>query len=128
MTSMNTVAENNLAIENNSGQGKVDEIPDGVEGWSWGACLLTWVWAIGNNTWVGLLALLPYVGLVMSIILGYKGRKWAWQNKKWQSVEHFQDVQRKWTLWGIVFSVVSLVVGIWIFFQMPSMFGNYPGI
>ena len=33
-------------------------IPDGVRGWSWGAFLLNWIWAIGNKTWIGLLALI----------------------------------------------------------------------
>lgn len=114
-----------MMVENNSGQGKVEVLPEGVEGWSWGACLLTWIWAIGNNTWIGLLALLPYVGLVMSIILGYKGRKWAWQNKKWESVEHFQSVQKKWSIWGVVISIAMLVIGIWIILMMPSLLDAY---
>ncbi len=99
-------AELDIGSENNSGQGKVDNIPEGVKGWSWGAFLLSWIWALGNRTWIGLLAFVPYIGLIMAIILGIKGRQWAWQNKRWDSLEHFQRVQKKWSFWGVL-----LVVG-----------------
>jgi hypothetical protein len=94
--------------ENNSGQGKVEKLPDGVAGWSWGAFLLNWIWAIGNNTWIGLIAFLPYVGFIMAIVLGMKGRQWAWQNKRWDSVEHFQRVQKRWSLWGVLLTVIVI--------------------
>ena len=94
--------------ENNSGQGKVEKLPDGVAGWSWGAFLLNWIWAIGNNTWIGLIAFLPYVGFIMSIVLGMKGRQWAWQNKRWDSVEHFQRVQKRWSVWGVLLTVIVI--------------------
>jgi hypothetical protein len=84
-----------------------DGLPKGVKGWSWGAFFLTWVWAIGNRTWIGLLALIPYVNFIMAIVLGIKGREWAWKNKEWESVEHFQRVQRRWSIWG-----VALVFGL----------------
>ncbi len=85
-------------------------VPEGIKGWSWGAFLLNWVWAIGNKTWIGLLALIPYGGLIMAIILGFKGREWAWQNKEWESVEHFQRVQKQWNFWGFIVAGVMLIV------------------
>lgn len=85
-------------IENTSGMGKETIIVDGIKGWSWVAFMFNWIWAIGNKTWIGLLALVPYIGFVMAIILGIKGREWAWRNKRWESLEHFQRVQRKWSL------------------------------
>ncbi|MCB2070724.1 MAG: hypothetical protein KDF67_14455, partial [Ottowia sp.] len=63
-------------------------------GWSWGAFLWNWIWAIGNQTWIGLLALVPLIGLFVAIYLGIRGRELAWQNRRWDSVEHFQRVQR----------------------------------
>ena len=87
-------------------------IPDGIRGWSWGAFLLSWVWAIGNKTWIGLLALIPYVGLIMAIILGIKGREWAWQNKEWDSIEHFQRVQKQWNRWAFIIVGALLVIGL----------------
>ena len=72
-----------------------NDIPQGVKGWSWGAFLLTPFWAIGNRTWIGLLAFIPYVSLVMAVVLGIKGREWAWKNKKWRDIQHFRSVQRR---------------------------------
>lgn len=97
------------ALENTSGMGKDAEIPDGVKGWSWGAFMFNWIWALGNRTWIGLIALIPYVGLIMSIMLGIKGREWAWRNKKWDSVEHFQKVQRRWSLWSLAFFGIAII-------------------
>lgn len=90
----------------------VDDIPPGIKGWSWGAFLWNWIWAIFNNTWIGLLALIPGVNLVMIFVLGAKGREWAWKNKKWDSVEHFNRVQRNWSLWGIWLAIASLVLAL----------------
>lgn len=87
---------------------KAIAIPDGVKGWSWGAFLLNWIWAIGNRTWIGLLTLVPLAGIIMAFILGFKGREWAWRNKNWESVEHFNQVQKKWSFWGI--ALVTCVI------------------
>ncbi len=89
-----------------------DDLPPGIKGWSWGAFLWNWIWAIFNNTWIGLLALIPGVNLVMIFVLGAKGREWAWKNKKWDSVEHFNRVQRKWSLWGIWLVVIGFVLAL----------------
>lgn len=87
-------------------------LPPGIAGWSWGAFLLNWIWAIGNKTWIGLLALVPYVGVIMAIVLGFKGREWAWKNKQWESVEHFNRIQKKWSYWGVM--VILIVAGVGI--------------
>ncbi len=110
--------------ENNSGQGKVDQLPEGIKGWSWGAFLLSWIWAIGNRTWIGLIALLPYVGFIMAIVLGIKGRQWAWQNKRWDSVEHFQQVQKKWSFWGVLIVVGIFGLGIVAAIAIPALVSN----
>ena len=90
---------------NTSGMGKDAVIPPGVAGWSWGAFLLNWIWAVGNRTWIGLLCWVPYLGFVMSFVLGFKGREWAWRNKRWESIEEFQRVQRLWSIWGTIIMV-----------------------
>lgn len=95
-------------------------IPDGVKGWSWGAFLLNWIWGPFNGTWIGMLSLVPYVGFVMMIVLGFKGREWAWKNKRWDSVEHFNRVQRLWSIWGVVIVLGSLVIGILAGIAMPA--------
>lgn len=41
-----------------------------------------------------------------------QGRELAWQNKRWESVEHFNEVQRKWSLWGIGLIFGTLLLGV----------------
>ncbi len=89
-------------------------LPAGVAGWSWGAFLLNWIWAIGNRTWIGLLALIPYAGLGVAIWLGIKGREMAWASRPWDSVEHFNRVQKKWSQWAIGIALFSVVIGVLI--------------
>ena len=95
---------------NNSGGGSAIVPPPGVAGWSWGAFLWNWIWALGNKTYVGVLAIIPYVGFIVAIYLGVKGRELAWRNKRWDSFEHFDSVQKKWSWWGVViiFGVIGL--------------------
>lgn len=97
-------------------------IPQGVKGWSWGAFLLSPFWAIGNRTWIGLLAFIPYVGWAMAIVLGFKGREWAWKNKKWRDVEHFRSVQKRWSAWAIGIVVVIVMTRLFVVepFRIPS--------
>jgi len=95
-------------------------MPDGVKGWSWGAFLLNWIWAIGNKTWIGLLALIPYAGFIMAIVLGFKGREWAWKNKKWESLEHFNKVQKRWSFWGVAIIVGVMVICVLAAIAIPQ--------
>ena len=79
-----------------------EAIPAEIDRWNWGAFLLNWIWGVGNNTFIALLTLVPFVGLVMPFVLGAKGSRWAWRNGRWDSVEHFKRVQRRWAIWGVV--------------------------
>jgi hypothetical protein len=109
------------SLVNSSGRGKTGTLPDGVIGWSWGAFFLNWIWAIGNKTYIGLLALVPYLGFIMAIVLGAKGREWAWQNKRWESVEHFNAVQRRWSFWGVVLTLGLVGLGIVAAILLPAL-------
>jgi hypothetical protein len=109
--------------ENNSGGGPAVVPPPGVKGWSWGAFLLNWIWAIFNKTWIGLLCLIPYVGLIVAIYLGIKGRELAWRNKRWDSLEHFASVQRKWSIWAGVLILGSFAIGIVAAILIPALAG-----
>jgi len=88
-------------------------LPAGVAGWSWGAFAFSWIWAIGNRTWWGLLGLVPGVGLVMRVVLGVKGREWAWRSRNWDSVDHFRRVQRRWSIAaGVCLVLLALVAAL----------------
>ncbi len=98
------------SLRNTSGQGQSAYVPPEVKsGWNWGAFSLTWIWAIGNNTWIGLVALVPAAELVMAIVLGIKGNEWAWQNRRFESVQQFREVQAAWSAWGILILILKLL-------------------
>lgn len=97
-----------------------DAVPESVKGWSWGAFLLNWIWAIGNRTWIGLLVLIPYLGFIMAILLGIKGREWAWKNRHWDSIDHFNEVQRRWSFWGVAIFVSLSIVGVLAAIALPA--------
>lgn len=109
---------------NTSGNGQAAVLPEELKGYNWGALLLSWIWGIGNKTYITLLsflvAFIPFIGglaaLGMNIWFGFKGNEWAWQNKHFESIEHFKSNQKKWTIAGIIVTIVSIIV--WIFFGM----------
>jgi hypothetical protein len=112
-----------------SGMGSNSAVPPEIRGWNWGGFLMTWIWGIGNNVWISFIALLgiiPWVGwiisLTMRIILGAKGNEWAWQHKKWDSIEHFKRTQRTWLWWGIGLIVLEIVMAIAVIVLIASLY------
>jgi len=107
-----STAIKSAAASNTSGQGFLEgEVPDEIKEWNWGAFFLTWIWGIGNKVWVALagLAPIPFAGLAVGIVLGIKGNEWAWQCKKWDSIEQFRHRQRIWMYWGIAALIAPFV-------------------
>lgn len=98
--------------QNTSGQGASAIVPDEIKGWNWGAFWLNWIWSIGNQVWIGLLSLV--IGIIMAIILGVKGNEWAWQNRKWVSVEQFKETQKKWAMWGWIYLGITVIITVLI--------------
>jgi hypothetical protein len=99
-----------VAPEDSSGMGIAAVAPEEIKRWSWGAFGLNWIWGLGNGTWIALLALVPYAGLIVAVVLGVKGNEWAWRNKRWESLAHFQRVQRTWGRWAIALLVAIVAV------------------
>jgi len=96
-------------MENTSGQGRLTEVPDEIKKWNWGAFFLNWIWGLGNQTYIALLCFIPIVNIVMPFVLGVKGSEWAWQNKRWENIEHFKSVQKKWAYWGIGIFILCIL-------------------
>ncbi len=106
-------------MQNDSGTGSMAQLPAQLKGLSFGAFALSFWWSIFNKSYIGLLCLVPYVGSVMPFVLLFKGNEWAWQNRRFDSIEHFQAVQKSWNTWGIVvfsisavFFVIALIAGL----------------
>jgi len=122
---------------NTSGQGALSLLPPELRGWNWGAFLLTWIWGIGHNVWIALVALgglIPYVGwiisIVMAIVLGARGNEWAWQKKKWDSIESFRKTQRTWMWYGVGMLIVQtlLVISVTILIVSLIMIATAGGL
>lgn len=123
------MADENMQImqkENTSGMGSKYPAPANVANrFNWGCFLLTWIWGIGNKTYILLVALLfillgfipiigPLAALGLTIWFSIKGNEWAWQNKKWESVEHFHKIQKRWAIAGVIVLLVNILIGILI--------------
>lgn len=87
------------------------DVPAEVRGWCWGGFLLSWIWAIRFRFWWGLLALVPWAGIGMMVYLGLKGREQAWRRGSWESVEVFNQVQRRWSVAGVWLLVLAAIGG-----------------
>ncbi len=103
----------------------------GAQAWSppglnWGGFLLPFIWGPANSVWIGLLGLavlIPYVGWMVCLGVGVyllvKGNELAWRSgRAWQSVEQFHAVQKAWTMWGLVVTGISIVLGILVYGAM----------
>ncbi|MBA4418402.1 MAG: hypothetical protein C0392_10915 [Syntrophus sp. (in: bacteria)] len=97
-------------------------VPAEIDRWNWGAFLLNWIWGIGNNTFIALLMFVPFVNFVMVFVLGVKGSSWAWRNKRWESVEHFKAIQRKWVKWSLIVYASLIVFSVGLFFVIAASF------
>lgn len=95
---------------------KKPTLPYGVVGWNWGACLLSFIWGIRFRVWIALLALIPYAGVIMTLVLGVKGSEWAWKKGHWETVEAFQESRRRWNIASLVLLVGITVISIFSVF------------
>jgi hypothetical protein len=91
--------------------------------WNWGAFCLPFWWLRSHNlrqysiAYAVIAVILRFIpgglfvrlGLVaaVSIALGIMGHKLAWQNRTFDSVDHYFTVQKAWMAWGIPITVIS---------------------
>ena len=99
-------------MDNTSGQGKYSSVPSEIQTWNWGAFFLNVLWGLFNRTYIALLCVIPVFGVLMAFVLGFKGNEWAWQNKRWKSVEQFQHEQKIWSTLGIRLAKIILFLAI----------------
>jgi hypothetical protein len=86
-------------------------MPRELEGFSWAAFLWGGVWALVHRVWIGLLAFVPGVGFIMNIVLGLRGREWAWRAGAVPDVERFNKSQRNWVIvWLALFAFSSFSI------------------
>ncbi|HET6387222.1 MAG TPA: hypothetical protein VFJ58_27855 [Armatimonadota bacterium] len=118
-SAMETCPRCGRALMNNSGQN--ESIPaELASGWNWGAFMLPVVWSIAHETWFGLLALVPGLNIVVPFVLASRGNELAWQNRRFHSIAHFQEVQRVWRNCAIGVGAVSAALLVMMLFAMAS--------
>ncbi len=100
---------------NTSGQGPSAQLPMELNRWNWGAFFLHWIWAAVHKAWLGVV-LCFLLGIIGSVICGVKGNEWAWQNNRYDSVEQFNEIQRKWALWGLAIQGIPLAIVLLVYF------------
>ena len=134
---------------NTSGQGPNEKVPAEVaKKFNWGAFLWGWIWGVCNGAWITLIGLaIPIViciiGASMSskslgsfriisniicfplaIWFGVMGNKWAWQNKRYNSIHEFHEKQKRWVkFWFMIFGGLFLL-GILAVFLLPLLIHN----
>ncbi len=97
-------------------------IPPEIQGWNWGAFLMSGFWCLTNQVWIGLLSWIPYVNLVMVFILGAKGNTWAWRSRQWRSIEDFKAHQRAWAKAAlIIYSSLTALTVLAIFIAASNL-------
>jgi hypothetical protein len=106
--------ESKLLPPNDSGQGDDSRLPESLRGLNWGAFLLNLAWGIAMKTPWAWLCLVPLVGTFWPLVMLFRGNEWAWKSRKWESEEHFRKVQNKWTTWGVILTVVFLVLSFYL--------------
>lgn len=74
--------------------------------WNWGAFMFSWIWGIANGVYIMLIALIPGVGFVMSIIGAIKGNQWLWETQKYSTPDELKKSQNSWNTVGVVFFII----------------------
>jgi len=102
---------------------KSKDLPPELKKFNWGACLLTWIWCIGNNCWVEFLFIIVFITVFILILnvfafvpvaiyLGIKGNEIAYK-KYCGSDENFTKIQKNWAKASAV--IISVVLTIYYF-------------
>lgn len=113
-------------------------LPKEIQKFNWGAFFLTWIWGLGNRSYITLFAFLVYgvalvfrvfgvfipLSLAFAIYCGVMGNEWAFKNKTWESVEHFNRVQKRWSVAGVIFFITTRLLTILLVF-LALLLGFY---
>lgn len=116
-------------VPNSSGLGRDSRLPMDAQGLNWGAFVLTVFWGSAMRVAQAWLTLIPILGFIMPFVLLIKGNEWAWQSKRWKSVEHFREVQSNWALAGFVaafiYAVIFILLISWLDQSIREIRGQY---
>ena len=103
-------------VRNSSGMGAEALIPAEASGFTAAGCLPFGIFALYNGQLaLGILGVVgqffPPLNLAYIGIVGFHGKRLAWQNRKFESVEHFRSVMEAWDAWGLGWFALNFIVG-----------------
>ncbi|MBA31420.1 MAG: hypothetical protein CL748_05085 [Chloroflexi bacterium] len=118
--SSNLEQPNSSDYKNNNSGDKKSDVPKEIKGWNWAAFLIPPLWGLFSGVPIAIIMLGLYLPIfsdemrvvaliVCSIFLGFRGNELAWKGKKWKSVEHFKNVQKKWLSWAVTLNIIYLI-------------------
>lgn len=73
-----------------------------------------------SKLWLILLLFIPIpilniaIAIIVAIIIGLKGRRWAWESRKWSNIEELKIRQGFMDKLGIVFVVLIIIAILWL--------------
>lgn len=103
-------------------------LPPSISRWSWGGFFFGWLWAVTNRIYWPLIVFIPFIGwfatLIVNIVLGINGNKWAWERDSWESVDAFERVQFTWAKTAAIVVIAMLAGGILITISLLTFAGS----
>lgn len=100
------------------------EEPNNLKQWNWGAFWFSWIWGIANKSYMTFWVLIPFFGFIWMFVCGTKGNEWAWQNKNWNSVDEFNNVQKKWSIAGNSIAITLVILSALLFIAISTTDNN----
>ncbi|MBM3325579.1 MAG: hypothetical protein FJY65_01145 [Calditrichaeota bacterium] len=101
---------------NDSGHRRTSILPEELKGLNWGAAILNVIWGYSMKMPFGMLVgwlilfSIPFVNFVCPLIWLFKGNEWAWRYRRWEAVEDFRQVQKKWAVGSIIALVIIIIL------------------
>lgn len=89
--------------------------PTDLNKFSWGGFIFGWLWGLFNGVYWSLLTWIPFVNIVVLFVLGFKGRRSAWESRKFSSVADFERTQHGWDVAGIIVFVLNIILVFFVF-------------
>jgi len=117
---------------------ETNELPLELKKYNWGPLCSSFIWGFFNGMPKNILitfivlwvcCLIPVINILtglgslgLQIWAGTKGNEWAWNHKKWNSVEEFNNHQVKWVIYPIAIALIIagfivLIAGIGILYE-----------
>ena len=101
---------------NSSGMGATALIPAEAGSFTAAGCLPFGIFALCNGQLaLGILGIVgqffPPLNLAYIGIVGFYGKRLAWQNRRFENLENFRSVMEAWHAWGLGWFALNFIVG-----------------